>query len=154
MNILQHIPVRTYSHVLVTMNPPHPPDPLLTQSTFHYSHPLYTAAAVRAQSRLPEIQGSRGVWYVGAWTKYGFHEDGFTSGAEVALRLGGSVGWELVDSTFSRGKAPVLTWRDYALRVGIICVQVVLMVLEWIAGLVGLGGPERKTLRQATVKQD
>ena len=33
---------------------------------------------------LPEIQGARSTWFCGAWTRYGFHEDGFASALEVA----------------------------------------------------------------------
>jgi hypothetical protein len=30
---------------------------------------------------LPQIQGRSHVWFCGAWTRYGFHEDGLMSGA-------------------------------------------------------------------------
>ncbi|KAK3060268.1 hypothetical protein LTS18_008925, partial [Coniosporium uncinatum] len=65
MNILQHIPTSKFGDVLVTMNPPHRPDPAKTQAAFEYTHPLYNAAAVSAQERLDEIQGVRGVYYAG-----------------------------------------------------------------------------------------
>src|SRR6195952_4035171 len=126
MNILQHISVPKFSHVLVTMNPPTAPDPKLTQAKYSYTHPIYNAGAVHAQERLHEIQGKRGIWYAGAWTKYGFHEDGFTSGLEVALKLGGGVPWKPVDSKFSRGIKPTLAWKDFVLRAWILLIQTIL----------------------------
>ena len=45
--------------------------------------------AIRAQSLLPTIQNTRGISFAGAWTKYGFHEDGFTSGLRAAAALAG-----------------------------------------------------------------
>jgi len=54
---------------------------------FEYAHPVFDAAAIAAQGRLPEIQGHRHSWYCGAWTGYGFHEDGLGSGLAVAEAL-------------------------------------------------------------------
>jgi predicted NAD/FAD-binding protein len=126
MNILQHISTSKFGNVLVTMNPPHRPDPALTQAEVSYRHPLYNAAAVRAQCRLHEIQGKRGIWFCGAWTNYGFHEDGFASGMGVGRRLGGSVPWEVVDAKFMRGRKPVLAWKDYAARLIVSLLQFVI----------------------------
>jgi predicted NAD/FAD-binding protein len=42
---------------------------------------------VHAQARLPDVQGRNGVWFAGAWTGYGFHEDGLKSGLVVAESL-------------------------------------------------------------------
>jgi hypothetical protein len=36
---------------------------------------------------LPAIQGADGVWLAGAWTGYGFHEDGLKSGLAVAQAI-------------------------------------------------------------------
>ncbi|KAF2463479.1 FAD/NAD(P)-binding domain-containing protein [Lindgomyces ingoldianus] len=130
MNILQSLPTNTYGNILVTMNPANPPNPSLTQATFHYRHPLYTAPMVAAQERLEWIQGKRGIWYAGAWTGYGFHEDGFASGMRVGLRLGGEVTWEVKDANFSRGSRPVLDWKDYAVRIVILGLQLFITVLE------------------------
>jgi predicted NAD/FAD-binding protein len=129
MNILQHIPVSKYSHVLVTMNPPHPPNPVLTQATIQYRHPLYNVAAVRAQTRLDEIQGKRGIWFCGAWTNYGFHEDGFASGVAVGRKLGGSVPWDVVDAKFMRGRKPVFTWKDHLVRLFLLMIQTLILTV-------------------------
>ncbi|KAF1991720.1 FAD/NAD(P)-binding domain-containing protein [Aulographum hederae CBS 113979] len=148
MNILQHIPTSKFGDVLVTMNPPHPPEPALTQASFEYRHPLYNASVVQAQERLDEIQGTRGVYYAGAWTCYGFHEDGFASGVKVGRMLGGSVPWEVVDAKFSRGKAPVLNWKDYLLRAWIVFIQFFIVMFGSV-GSVFPGGSGRKTNAKA-----
>ncbi|CRK24661.1 hypothetical protein BN1708_018116, partial [Verticillium longisporum] len=86
------------------MNPLHEPDPAKTQASFTYRHPLYTPEAVRAQRLLPRIQNTRGISYAGAWTKYGFHEDGFSSGLAAAQdHLHARLPFQFVDSTYSRG---------------------------------------------------
>jgi uncharacterized protein len=43
--------------------------------------------AVQAQKQLPLIQGNSSIWYCGAWTGFGFHEDGLRSGELVAKDL-------------------------------------------------------------------
>jgi len=136
MNILQHLPETTLGPILVTMNPGHAPDPALTQGKFLYRHPLYTSEAVSAQKRLEGIQNTRGVSYCGAWTKYGFHEDGFSSGLKVAMEsLGAELPFEFVDSTFSRGHRPELCWKDYVLRIVLLVVLLAIRVLGWALGL-------------------
>jgi predicted NAD/FAD-binding protein len=44
-------------------------------------------AAIEAQKRLPLLQGQQHTWYAGAWTGYGFHEDGLKSGLQVGQSL-------------------------------------------------------------------
>jgi len=128
MNILQHIPRDTFGDVLVTLNPLHEPDPKTVQGRYSYEHPLYTPAAIQAQQRLPEIQNKRGISYAGAWTKYGFHEDGFSSGLRVAQEhLGARLPFEFKDSTFSRGQKPDLKLADRVLRVWIVLVQLLIV---------------------------
>lgn len=117
MNILQHIPPKRYGDVLVTMNPPHAPAAHLTQGHYIYEHPLYTVEAVRAQEKLESLQNKGGVSYCGAWTKYGFHEDGFSSGLKVAIdHLGGGVPFQFVDSTYSRGQNHDPLLLDHVVR--------------------------------------
>ncbi|KAL9594928.1 MAG: hypothetical protein Q9219_006759 [cf. Caloplaca sp. 3 TL-2023] len=142
MNILQHIPRSTYGDVLVTLNPLHAPHPALTQGQWTYNHPLYNSEAIRCQKMLPRIQNTRGISYCGAWTKYGFHEDGFSSGLKVAVEhLGATLPFEFVDSTFSRGRSPVLGWADHGVRILVLLVQIWIVLGElagiWISSLAG-----------------
>jgi len=70
--------------VIVSLNPHKLPNPSLTQRQIEYHHPLFDSAAIAAQKRLPLIQGNLNTWFCGAWTGYGFHEDGLRSGELVA----------------------------------------------------------------------
>lgn len=137
MNILQHIPADVFGNVLVTLNPLSEPDVDTVQGRYKYTHPLYTAATVRAQQLLPRIQNKRGISYAGAWTKYGFHEDGFSSGLAVAAQhLGARLPFDFVDSTFSRGRAPEHGVADWLLRIVLWIVQVCLVeTVEKLAGI-------------------
>ncbi|MEY3665433.1 MAG: hypothetical protein RLZZ153_1615 [Pseudomonadota bacterium] len=82
MNRLQPLPVST--PILVSLNPLCEPDPSKVFNTMDYEHPIFDARAVLAQKRLPAVQGQDGIWLAGAWTRYGFHEDGFQSGVQAA----------------------------------------------------------------------
>jgi predicted NAD/FAD-binding protein len=79
--------------LFVSLNPPFEPAPELTFGRYICEHPQYNAAAFAAQKRLSEIQGRRHTWFCGAWTGYGFHEDGLRSGLAVAEALGAMVPW-------------------------------------------------------------
>ena len=79
--------------LFVSLNPPFAPAPELTFGKHVCEHPQYNAAAFAAQKRLDEIQGRRHTWFCGAWTGYGFHEDGLRSGLRVAEALGATVPW-------------------------------------------------------------
>jgi len=54
---------------------------------YDYSHPVFDLPALQAQQRLPALQGRSHVWFCGAWTGYGFHEDGLSSALDVVERL-------------------------------------------------------------------
>ncbi|CAJ2511842.1 Uu.00g074670.m01.CDS01 [Anthostomella pinea] len=125
MNILQHIPRGAFGDVLVTLNPIQEPKPESVQGRYSYLHPLYNPAAIRAQEALPRIQNTRGISYAGAWTKFGFHEDGFSSGLFAAkAHLGARLPFEFVDSTYIRGRQPELGIGDWLVRVIILIFQV------------------------------
>ena len=55
---------------------------------FYYRHPVFDNKTIKAQSRLHEIQGINGLFFAGAWTGYGFHEDGLSSALDVTHQLG------------------------------------------------------------------
>ncbi|KAI0696013.1 FAD/NAD(P)-binding domain-containing protein [Cytidiella melzeri] len=91
MNALQHISETDHGPVLVTLNPPFEPHPDLVVGRYKYDHPILDADSIRAQRSMHTIQNTRGILYAGAWLRYGFHEDGFTSGLRAALSVGGDV---------------------------------------------------------------
>ena len=89
LNRLQPLPFTT--PVIVSLNPIVEPAAATVHGSFDYAHPVFDAAATRAQTRLPALQGVRDTWFCGAWTKYGFHEDGLASGLAVARQLAASL---------------------------------------------------------------
>jgi hypothetical protein len=91
MNRLQNID-RNYP-IFVSLNPQREPDPDLTFASFEYSHPQLDAGAIGAQSMIGDIQGLRNTWFCGAYSGYGFHEDGLSSGLAVAESLGATRLW-------------------------------------------------------------
>ena len=87
INRLQPLPWQ--QPVLVSLNPDpaRPVDPARLIGEYEYSHPVFDLAAIRAQQRLPELQGRSHLWFCGAWARYGFHEDGLGSALDVVQRL-------------------------------------------------------------------
>jgi predicted NAD/FAD-binding protein len=87
MNRLQALPED--NPLFVTLNPITPPR---ADSVLHselYEHPIFDAAAIRAQRRLWQLQGVNRTWFCGAYFGSGFHEDGLQSGLAAAEALGG-----------------------------------------------------------------
>lgn len=85
INKLQPLPFET--PVMVSLNPIRPLREELIQGVFEYAHPVFDAAAIAAQSQLDTLQGRMQTWFCGAWTRYGFHEDGLLSGMKIAKEL-------------------------------------------------------------------
>ncbi|MET0858837.1 MAG: FAD-dependent oxidoreductase [Telluria sp.] len=85
LNMLQPLPCTT--PVIVSLNPIDAPDPARVLASFDYAHPVFDQAAVAAQGALAQLQGAQNTWFAGAWTGYGFHEDGLKSGLAVAASL-------------------------------------------------------------------
>ncbi|MDP2034475.1 MAG: FAD-dependent oxidoreductase, partial [Polaromonas sp.] len=91
LNMLQPLPFE--QSVIVSLNPVQPIRPEQVLGEFDYAHPVFDAAAIRAQQALPALQGRQHSYFCGAWTGYGFHEDGLKSGMEAArLVLGDCTG--------------------------------------------------------------
>jgi len=92
INRLQPVPFT--KPVLVTLNPTHQPRPDSVIASFNYAHPVFDRAAIVAQRRLPRVQGRNRTWFCGAWTGYGFHEDGLRSALNVVNAIGIRAPWQ------------------------------------------------------------
>ncbi|AUM00716.1 NAD/FAD-binding protein [Rhodocyclaceae bacterium] len=92
LNRLQPLGVDT--PVVVSLNPFREPAADKVLRVIDYAHPVFDRAAIAAQSRLHQIQGVRRTWFAGAWTGYGFHEDGLRSALAVARALGVEIPWQ------------------------------------------------------------
>ena len=82
LNRLQPLPFA--QPVLVSLNPLQelPSEHVLGE--YDYAHPVFDQPAIAAQRQLAQLQGQQHTWFCGAWTGYGFHEDGLTSGVAAA----------------------------------------------------------------------
>lgn len=87
LNQLQPLPCTT--PVIVSLNPIDEPEPCKVLASFDYAHPVFDEGAVAAQARLAQFQGTQNTWFAGAWTGYGFHEDGLKSGLKAAAAIRG-----------------------------------------------------------------
>ncbi len=91
LNHLQPLPFK--QPVIVTLNPQREPAASSVLGRFDYEHPVLDADTVAAQGQLAGIQGRARTWFCGAWTGYGFHEDGLASAIRVAADFGVSPPW-------------------------------------------------------------
>ena len=89
MNRLQNIDAE--KPLFITLNPIRPPAEELTFAAIAFDHVQYDMPGLDAQRRLSQIQGARNIWFCGAWTGHGFHEDGLCSGLEVAEHISGLI---------------------------------------------------------------
>ncbi|MBY0566121.1 MAG: NAD(P)/FAD-dependent oxidoreductase [Hyphomonadaceae bacterium] len=87
MNKLQGI--QSKQQLFLTLNPRTMPRPETIHYETNYDHPLFDAAAIRAQQQIWSLQGARNTWFCGAHFGAGFHEDGLQSGLAAAEQLGG-----------------------------------------------------------------
>ncbi len=93
LNRLQRLGSR--DDAFVSLNPVDAINEQQVHRRLAFTHPVLDEAAAQAQERLPEIQGQDRIWICGAWTGYGFHEDGLRSAVDVARRLGCPPPWTL-----------------------------------------------------------
>ncbi|NJS36406.1 MAG: NAD(P)-binding protein [Brachymonas sp.] len=85
INKLQPIPFD--QPVVVSLNPTQPIARSQIMGEYSYAHPLMDMASSAAQKRLHEINGANNTWFCGAWSRYGFHEDGLMSGLAAARAI-------------------------------------------------------------------
>ena len=80
--MLQHL--RSPEPICVTLNPLRPlrRDKVITRTSF--AHPVFSAEAFAAQGRVGEMNAGGNRFFCGAWTGWGFHEDGLASGLKAA----------------------------------------------------------------------
>jgi uncharacterized protein len=82
LNKLQPLPVE--QPVIVSLNPQREIAAAHVLGAWDYDHPVFDIDAIRAQSRVPALQGQQHTWFAGAWCGYGFHEDGLKAGLQAA----------------------------------------------------------------------
>lgn len=92
MNRLHDFDRRT--DYIISLNPWTEPHPTTLLGEYHWRHPILDTDAAAAQARLATVQGQNGIYIAGAWTGYGFHEDGMRSAVAVARMLGAAPPWE------------------------------------------------------------
>ncbi len=92
INKLQPLPFEV--PVVVSLNPHREPAAESVIAEFDYAHPVFDARSGQAQATLAGLQGTHRTWYCGAWTRYGFHEDGLRSALAVANALGVYAPWQ------------------------------------------------------------
>lgn len=95
MNSLQGVSDR--ENYFVTIGRPNAIDPAKVLRRIAYEHPLFSLGAVRAQEEIPALNaaacGGTETYFVGAWQRYGFHEDGLMSAARLSAQLLGRDPW-------------------------------------------------------------
>lgn len=102
MNRLQNLPDET--PLFVSVNPGRAPS--TAHARFSFEHPMYDAAAIRAQRGLHAIQGVRDTYFCGSYCGYGFHEDALSAGLDVAEQLDVRRPWPRPDEHRRIGDPP------------------------------------------------
>ena len=95
MNRLQGVSDR--ENYFVSINRPESIDPRRVLKTIAYEHPLFTLGAIRAQAEISALNQTAAettkTYFCGAWTRYGFHEDGLLSAVNLSHQLLGCDPW-------------------------------------------------------------
>ena len=53
----------------------------------NYEHIIFSRNTLKGQIEIEKMQGKNNIFYAGAYLGYGFHEDGFESGARVSSKI-------------------------------------------------------------------
>jgi predicted NAD/FAD-binding protein len=82
MTRLQGLPDAPY---LVTLNPRSQPARVIHEARFR--HPQFDRGALAAQAAIATLGNAHRTYFAGAYTRFGFHEDGLRAGATAAARV-------------------------------------------------------------------
>ena len=85
MNSLQPIPLD--DPLFVTLNSTHNIDQNKIHDQVTMRHPVYDLGVLNVQKDISLNNGHNKTWFSGAWMKNGFHEDGLSSGLDVARSI-------------------------------------------------------------------
>ena len=85
MNSLQPIPLD--DPLFVTLNSTHNIDQNKIHDQITMRHPVYDLGVLNVQKDISLNNGHNRTWFSGAWMKNGFHEDGLSSGLDVARSI-------------------------------------------------------------------
>jgi predicted NAD/FAD-binding protein len=95
MNCLQGVSDR--ENYFVSINGAERIDRSKVLKTIAYEHPLFSLGAVQAQAGIPGLNaaaaGKTETYFAGAWTRYGFHEDGLLSAVNLSGQILGRDPW-------------------------------------------------------------
>ena len=86
----------TNKAVIVTLNPTMKPAAEHILAKFSYDHPIFDQSAIDSQKNIASIQGIKNTWFAGAWTGYGFHEDGLKSALRVLKQFNAAPAWTAI----------------------------------------------------------
>lgn len=112
LNRLQ--PLTTSKDIFLSLNPGSEPKNVVFK--VDYTHPMFDQKAIDAQKDLPSMQGIDGIYHAGAWTRYGFHEDGILSAVNVAKCFGIEVPWSVTAKYISANQQKASRPEPVAVR--------------------------------------
>ncbi|KAI0812855.1 FAD/NAD(P)-binding domain-containing protein [Xylaria sp. FL0064] len=111
--------------VLVTLNPYRVPK--LQQGMYIYEHPLITSESFSMAHQIHNINGIDKISFAGAWMGFGFHEDGFMSGAHAARTF--------IHGRDEIGKLDLFSFSNHStsgkLSVFKVILQLIARILNW-----------------------
>lgn len=85
MNRLQNLPTDTEYFVSINEIDQIREDKIVRE--IEYEHPLFNMRSLLAQKRFQDLNETGPVYFAGAYSRYGFHEDGLLSALKVVERL-------------------------------------------------------------------
>ena len=91
MNSLQGVSENV--NYFVSINDPNKVNPQKIIRKINYEHPIFNINTIKAQDKLPTLNQGNQIYFCGSYFKYGFHEDAFTSGLQLARTLLGKEIW-------------------------------------------------------------